>query len=130
ITVQVTESTKPDEMHVDPTTACYGCHRTLDPMRDFFRASYTVTYSMQYDAVERAKMGVFELESAKVSGKGVGDLAQAMAAHPRFATAWTQKLCRYANSSSCVEDDPEFLRVAAVFQASGFSWRRSEEHTS
>lgn len=123
ITVQVTESTKPDDQHVDPGSTCYGCHRTMDPMRDFFRQTYTISYHLQYAPAERQKVGVFELDGVKVSGQGVHDLARAMAAHPRFATAWTQKLCRYANSSSCVEDDPEFLRVAAVFAQSGFSFK-------
>jgi hypothetical protein len=46
-----------------------------------------------------------------------------MANHPRFATAWTQKLCRMANSVSCQEDDPEFIRVAAAFHDSHFDFK-------
>ena len=26
-----------DREHAAPGTPCYGCHRTLDPMRQFFR---------------------------------------------------------------------------------------------
>jgi len=36
--------------------------------------------------------------------------------------AWTQKLCYYANSSGCSEDDPEFTRVAKAFTDSSFDF--------
>jgi hypothetical protein len=46
-----------------------------------------------------------------------------MATHPRFALAWTQKLCQLANASTCDEEDPEFKRVAQAFAASNFDFR-------
>jgi hypothetical protein len=45
-----------------------------------------------------------------------------MAAHPDFAPAWTQKLCDWANSAPCSTSDPEFLRVASVFEQSNFNF--------
>lgn len=112
-------------LHAQPGTPCYGCHVTLDPMRAFFRQSYTLNYHRQADAAQLAQPAAFSLEGLTVAGRGHGiaDLAEAMAAHPRFAPAWTQKLCRYADSVSCDETDPEFQRVAQVFQRSGFQWR-------
>ncbi len=40
----------------------------------------------------------------------------------RFALAVAQKLCFFANSSQCLESDPEFRRVAQAFEQSGFSF--------
>ncbi|HET6284367.1 MAG TPA: hypothetical protein VFH73_25645 [Polyangia bacterium] len=124
-TVQVSESSS-DAMHVQPGTACYGCHQTLDPMRDFFRQSYNYVYAQQLNAAADGIPAVAQFtvaNGAPVSGNGIAALAQAMATHDRFAVAWTQKLCRLANSASCAEDDPEFLRVAAVFRDSGYNFK-------
>jgi hypothetical protein len=124
VTVPVMQSGS-DSMHVQPGTACYGCHSTLDPMRDFFRESYTYSYSSRY-ATQSAGIPTTAtftaFGSTPVTGNGVYALADAIAAHPRFAIAWTQKLCRLANSASCSEDDPEFIRVAQVFQNSNFNF--------
>ncbi|MEA2697921.1 MAG: hypothetical protein QOI66_2192 [Myxococcales bacterium] len=125
-TVQVSESSS-DAMHVTPGTPCYGCHQTLDPMRDFFRQSYDDVYSQQLDPVKAGvpPAGTFTVDgSAPITGAGIGALADAMATHPRFAVAWTQKLCRLANSASCSEDDPEFIRIANAFKASGFDFKK------
>jgi hypothetical protein len=122
-TVQATESSD-DSMHVQPGTTCYGCHTTLDPMRDFFRQSYSVVYSQQLGDLNRLGIpaaGTFNIDGGTpVSGAGVGALADAVATHPRFAVAWAQKLCAYANSVPCDEADPELQRVARVFVDSGF----------
>jgi hypothetical protein len=121
-TVQVSE-TSSDAMHVQPGTACYGCHSTLDPMRDFFRQSFSVSYSSQLLAGVPA-MGAFTVDgSPPVAGTGVKALAQAMANHPRFAMAWTQKMCEFANASDCSEDDPEMIRVSEAFRASNHDFR-------
>jgi hypothetical protein len=125
VTVPV-QSSAGDMGHAEPGTVCYACHQTLDPMRDFYRQSYTYFYSRRLDPAADMipAKGTFSVAgSAPVSGNGVGDLAAALAAHPRFAIAWTQKLCRFANSSSCSETDPEFARVAKAFVDSGFAWK-------
>jgi hypothetical protein len=124
-TVQVAESSS-DAMHVQPGTPCYGCHQTLDPMRDFYRQTYNTLYAPQLDPTAAgipAQATFTAVGSAPVTGNGVVALADAMAQHPRFALAWTQKLCRLADSTSCVEDDPEFLRVAQAFADSGYDFR-------
>jgi hypothetical protein len=124
-TVQISE-TSSDAMHVQPGTPCYGCHSTLDPMRDFFRQSYNYYYFQQLAAGPAGipATGTFTVAaSAPVMGSGIAALAEAMAAHPRFPIAWTQKLCRLANSSSCSEDDPEFLRVVQIFRDSHFNFK-------
>ena len=66
--------------------------------------------------------GQFAFHDVSVQGSSIFDLAGNLAGHPMFAGAWVQKLCTYATSSVCQEDDPEFLRLVAVFKASNFSW--------
>lgn len=112
-----------DAEHADPTTACYGCHRTLDPMRQFFRKTYSLSGHAQNDPVAKAQSAVFTFDGVSSLGNTLDDYAQSLAQHPRFARAWTQKLCYYANSAPCAEDDPEFLRVANVFQDSRFNFK-------
>lgn len=112
--------------HADPGTVCYGCHKTLDPMRDFFLQSYSVYYSPRTspapkgDLVPAATAVFSALGAPPVTGVGVPALAQAIAQHPAFAAAWTRKLCEFANFGQCLPDDPELLRVAQVWQDSGF----------
>jgi hypothetical protein len=126
VTVQVNE-TSVDAQHVELGTVCFGCHQTLDPMRDFFRHSFSVAYSTQLLDLTAAKIpqrGTFAVEGARpTQGTGIAAFAKAMADHPLFATAWTQKLCQFANSASCSEDDPEFERVAKAFSASKFNFK-------
>lgn len=111
-----------DAQHAsDP--ACYACHKTLDPMRQVFRQAYTLAYHEQQDPAQLALHGVFAVDGVTQPVDNVQELASALASHPRFATAWTQKLCFWANSASCSEDDPEFQRVATAFAKSGFSWK-------
>ena len=61
--------------------------------------------------------------SPPVMGRGIATFARALAEHPRFAAAWTQKLCQFANSESCDPEDPELQRVAAAFRDSGFDFK-------
>jgi len=126
-TVQVSE-TGVDAMHVQPGTPCYGCHQLLDPMRDFYKQSYSLTYFEQLSGLDPKAPplpteGVFNMDGATVRGRGVTTLAKAMADHPMFATAWTQKVCQLANASTCEETDPEFIRVANVFKNSNYDWK-------
>ena len=120
------QSSGDDAAHAQPGTTCYACHQTLDPMRDFFRQSYTYGYGRRPDSAQTGIPTVASfsvLGSTPVEGNGIVALANAIAQHPRFAIAWTQKLCRFANSISCDETDPEFLRVAALFAASNHDFK-------
>jgi hypothetical protein len=126
-TIQVAESNV-DAQHVQPGTACFGCHQILDPMRDFFKQSYSITYFQQLGATARKTtvppMATFNVEgAAAVSGNGVEVFAQALANHPLFPVAWTQKLCQLANASTCDATDPELQRVAGLFRDSKFDFK-------
>jgi hypothetical protein len=121
--VQLSE-TSSDAQHVEPGTACFGCHQTLDPMRDFFRASYALPYFNQYVAAEARLQGTFAVDGVTpVRGNGIGAFGRAIAAHPRFASAWAQKLCQLANSSPCAEDDPELKRVTDEWRKASYDWK-------
>jgi len=116
-----------DEAHATPGTACYGCHRTLDPMRDFYRQSYT------YFGSERTGFRGNESipgdasfatgDAEPVTGRGVGDFAAALAAHTDFAVAWARKLCGLANALPCAEGDPELAAAAEEFRRSGYDFK-------
>jgi hypothetical protein len=94
-------------------------------MRDFFRETYSVVFSQQLASLAKVGIpasGTFVVDGVTSTGTGVGALADAIATHPRFAPAWAQKLCQFANSSSCSEDDPELTRVAQAFVQSGYKF--------
>lgn len=103
--------------------ACRACHETLDPMRQVFRQAYTLSYHEQKEVAQTSLPGVFAFDGVTKSIANPRELAEAMASHPRFAVAWTQKLCYWANSAPCSENDPEFQRVASVFASSRFDWK-------
>jgi hypothetical protein len=111
-----------DAAHAAPGTACYGCHVTLDPLRSVLAATYSWNYHLQDDAKIRAQKGLFAYRGVTHAVSTVDDLAAQLASHPLFGEAWVQKLCYYANSAACAADDPEFRRVARVFEQSGHSW--------
>lgn len=111
---------------VDPNhaaePACFACHEALDPMRQFLRQSFTLTYSPQTDVKQAAIPAQFQFRGHAAAGNGAAAFGAALASHPDFAVAWTVKLCSWANSGTCVAEDPEVQRVAAVFAASKFDW--------
>ena len=122
--VTVTDFT-PDNInaeHIDPGSECYGCHQTLDPMRNAFRASFSNFFGQQTDP-ERVDLEYdFVFGGVQTSGVGVEPLAQTLADHPDFAEGWTHKLCYYANAAECAEGD-ELDRIAQAFTDSGFDFR-------
>jgi hypothetical protein len=125
-TVQVAE-TGVDAQHVEPGSVCFACHQTLDPMRDFFKQTYSLTYFQQLDLTNKRNPipaeAVFDVDGVTVRGRGIEAFAKAIAEHPRFPVAWTLKLCHQANASQCYEEDPEVQKVAAAFRDSKFDFR-------
>jgi len=124
-----TTSTPLDEtgintQHADPTSVCYGCHKNLDPMRGFFRHTYSLTYHEQLDATERNDVASFTFGGVSTpGGDNTADaLAGILATHGFFPGAWAQKLCVWANSAPCSVSDPEFTRIVAAFTASNLNF--------
>jgi hypothetical protein len=113
--------------HAPVGSACFSCHQSLDPMRQFFRQTYSYYFHPQTNANEIALPGSFGFRGVSVStGGGIFNLAAQLSAHPDFAGAWVQKLCTWANSASCDESDGEFARVAALFSDSNWDFRTLE----
>jgi hypothetical protein len=82
-----------------------------------------LNYHEQKDPSQVALPGVFAFDGVSKTIASPQELGQTLAAHPRLAIAWTQKLCYWANSAPCSETDPELLRVAQVFVTSGLRWK-------
>ncbi len=111
-----------DAEHSAPGTPCYGCHQTLDPMREFFRNSYSTAYGQQHDQERIDLPATFVFRGMQRTGKGVGDLANILAEHPDLARGWTQKLCYYANAAPC-QNSEELERVVKAFEDSNLDFR-------
>ena len=111
-----------DQTHAAPGTTCYACHQSLDPMRQFFRQTYSYYFHPQTTPAQQALPGQFGFRGSTSSGKNIFDLASALAGHPDYASAWAQKLCTWANSARCDETDPEFQRVTGVFVSSRYDF--------
>ncbi|MEI9952459.1 MAG: hypothetical protein WDO74_26640 [Pseudomonadota bacterium] len=111
-----------DGQHSDPTSPCYSCHQTMDPMRNIFRQSFTYSYHTQHDPAQVYSTASFDYLGKKTALTSFDDFANALVSHPLYASAWAQKLCYYANSSGCSEEDPEFKRVVKAFVDSEYDF--------
>ena len=107
--------------HSNPDTACYQCHRLLDPMRLEFQNVYTSRYRMR-NQVETELQPSFAFQGYTATPLTMDEFAQALVDHPRFPTAWVQKVCMWANSQRCLEDDPEFIRIRNLFVSSNYNF--------
>ncbi len=110
-----------DAQHSDPSSSCYGCHKNLDPMRLYFEQTYDIFY--RRNPRPTAERPSFAFLGHVVDGPRMEDFAEALNTHPRFADAWTEKLCQWFTSRPCRTSDPELARVARVFREGGFDFR-------
>jgi hypothetical protein len=130
-----------DAEHAVSGSECYGCHKGLDPMREFWgnqfdfndRNDYPTRGFMMTAPNPRPKTtgGGFALANVNASGASMMDfgpmLAQVSTETPdgtlnTFALEMTRKLCFYANSSDCKVADAEVRRVARVFQDKNYDF--------
>lgn len=110
-----------DNDHAPQNTQCFACHRIMDPMRMVFQKKMDYTYKYNPDYANlNASFAFFDYISPL---NHLTDLGKALSNHPDFSKAWTQKLCVALNSAKCVESDPEFLRLASVFENSNFNFK-------
>jgi hypothetical protein len=131
-----------DADHAVDGSECYGCHKSLDPMRSFWGNQYD--YNDRNDFPTRATLmtaanprpstlgGVFAFGNVNQSGAGMLDFGSLLAqvsigSAPDtingFAAELTQKLCYYANSAPCDPSDPEYRRIALRFQHENYDFR-------
>jgi len=131
-----------DNAHAVGTSECYGCHKSLDPMCQFWGSQFD--FNDRNDFPARAGGGLAANPRPATAGGGFafGDVnttgGNMLAFGPllgsvtdvgvtdqpvnRFALAITQKLCFFANSSQCLEDDAEFRRIARAFETSNYNF--------
>ena len=111
-----------DGIHSDPTSPCYSCHQTMDPMRNVFRQAFSYSYHSQHDPTQLYSTASFDYLGETAALASLDDFASALVKHPLYPVAWAQKVCFYANSSACSEDDPEFQRITKLFAQSNFDF--------
>jgi len=100
-------------------------------MRTFFADRYD--FDDRPAAHPQAGASGFAFGNVSASGTGlvdfgrlllqVSDAAGGGAPITRLALEMTQKLCFFANSAACAEDDPELRRVARTFQDSTYDFK-------
>jgi len=117
-----------DAQHTADMPTCYGCHRQLDPMRYYFSKSFNVRYQRPYGEGESQRIlrpldPSFAFLGTQNEGGDLRRFGRLIAEHPRFPSAWVQKLCHYANSVACNERDPAFRRIARRFADGGFNFK-------
>jgi len=110
-----------DAEHAPKTSQCFGCHRLMDPMKNIFKNKMDFNY--RFNPRYSNETSSFAVYNYTKELNELSDLGAAIASHPDFHTAWTQKMCVALNTSKCLETDPEFLRVANAFKSSGFKFR-------
>ncbi len=108
--------------HAEPGTECFGCHQTLDPMREFFRGSRSSHYGDQLDPQRRGQPTDFVFGGVQAQGSSLRDFGQLLAGHPSMPSAWAHKLCSFANAGPCPEGE-ELDRVVGAFVASDLDFR-------
>jgi hypothetical protein len=129
-----------DSSHSVSGTECLGCHKSLDPLREFWGTQFD--YNDRNDFLTKGFSnvpanprpatigGALAFGNVNASGGDMFALGPMLeqVADPdglsRFAISMTQYLCFYANSSACLESDPEFRRVALGFQNSKFDFMK------
>lgn len=102
---------------------CLSCHINLDPMRQFFRQNYSLSFSAQLDSNQQVMNGTFGFDGVSGASSSMADLGRMIGTHPRFKLAWAQKLCNWANSTVCDLQDPELIRISALFAANNYNWQ-------
>jgi hypothetical protein len=130
-----------DPSHAVAGTECYGCHKSLDPMRNLW--ANQLDFNDRNDWITRSFTGakpnpkptstggVFAFGSVNMMGNTLADFGTLVGmvvddsqtdTINRFAMSITQKLCFFANSDTCDETDPEFRRIATAFQTGGYNF--------
>jgi hypothetical protein len=115
-----------DAVHAAPGSACFGCHKLLDPTRSIFAMSFSWNYGFdqQNDPSFASQPGLFAFQGVQAPVANMYDFGKVLAGHPLVASGWPQKLCYYVNSEPCDPTDPAFQALVALFQNSNYSWNQ------
>jgi hypothetical protein len=134
--------------HTTTTGECYGCHKSLDPMRMFFGNQYD--FNDRNDFVKNPFSGsqpnprpspplaAFAFADVNWQSPATGtdlttlgplllqatdqDTTDSGGPLPLFAISVAQQLCFWANSNACATNDPEFRRVVTAFVGSNYNF--------
>jgi len=135
--------------HTTNSGECYGCHKSLDPMRMFFGNQYD--FNDRNDFVtnpfngsqsnarpaspQQAGFAFADVNWASPStGTSISDLgplllqatdqdtSDAGGPLPLFALSVAQQLCFWGNSNACAPSDPIFRGVVADFVSSNYNF--------
>jgi hypothetical protein len=123
-----------DGAHAVSTSECYACHKSLDPMRQFFKNWYNDNDKPKTGTAAGAgSQPSFGFGDVSGNGKTLlefGNFIKQVSDESvpgdklnRFALEMTQKLCFFANSTRCDETDPEMRRIAKAFESSNFDFK-------
>lgn len=107
--------------HAPNGTDCFGCHKNLDPMRNIFYNHY----EPNNHRARRSPLTVtpdFAFQGHRVPVTNMAQFAAALSNHPRFAMAWTEKVCQWFTSMPCDQQDPEMIRLAQHFERSDYAF--------
>jgi len=131
----------------DSNPECYGCHRVLDPMKQFWESYFDfadrndfpmLRFGQSNVTPNRTNGGALMFGNVAAEGATMEELGGLLAAVEdtnatvadaalqtvnRFALSMAQKLCYFADSAGCAEDDPEFRRVILAFQQANFDFK-------
>lgn len=123
-------TTAVDGQHATDGSACYACHKSLDPMRQFWGNAFD--YNDKQFTGKSAGAASFGFANVSANGKTLADFGGFLKqvtdeqisgnVISRFALEMTQKLCFFANSTKCDETDPEMRRIAQAFEGSSFKF--------
>lgn len=116
--------------HATDGSLCFACHKSLDPMRQFWGNAYD--YNEKPFGGKSAGPAAFAFGNVSQNGATLKDfggmLDQVMDEQvagdslSRFALELTQKLCFFASSARCEETDPEMRRVTRAFVDAKFDF--------
>ena len=135
-----------DEDHSATNAECFGCHKMLDPLREFWENQFD--YNDRNDFADNqgnsgsgfpfggtatkdrpeTKGGALAFLNVNDTGGDMDSLGPLLLSVAdgeglsRFAISIAQALCYWADSAGCAEDDPEFRRVVEAFVDSNFDY--------
>jgi len=121
-----------DGAHAVDSSECFICHKSLDPMRQFF-GNFYADNDKPKSGTGAGPQPSFGFGNVTGNGRTLVDFGnflkqvtdKQVASSPvsRFALEMTQKLCFFANSARCDETDPEMRRIAAAFENGSFNFK-------
>lgn len=114
-----------DAEHAPAGSDCLGCHKNLDPMRNVFHNHFNPdnhrARRVAVDPVATNTRPDFAFQDHRTRITSMQDFAHALADHPNFAMAWTEKLCQWLSAMRCDRQSTEMQRIAKSFADTNYN---------